>query len=194
MMDSAAPGSTATSQGSENRRTRRLLVPVLAAVSVIALALAGTFGVLWLQAVDTDPEEVGTYLADASPEVADTASEVATLLLNYDSTNIEQRRSEIVPLTVGRFRQQYEDLLSQGLGAALEDTSATSRGEIQQGPDVSFASPSEAIAIMSTTQTTQSSQNPSGRTFNYVLRLTLIDTPEGGWKVNLFEVLSQQEL
>jgi len=194
MMDSAAPGPAVASEGSQNRRTRRFLVPVLAAVSVIALALAGTFGALWLQAVDTTPEEVGTYLADAAPEVADRASEVATLLLNYDSTNIEQRRGEIVPLTVGRFRQQYEDLLSQGLGAALEDTSASSRGEIQQGPDVSFASPSEAVAIMSTTQTTQSSENPSGRTFNYVLRLTLIDTPEGGWKVNLFEVLSQQEL
>lgn len=169
-------------------------MPGLVAALVIALALAGTFVFLWLQSVDTSPEDVAAYLSQEAPDVADTASQVATLLLNYDSTNIEQRRSEIVPLTVGRFRQQYEELLSQGLGAALEDTSASSRGEIVQGPDVSFASSSEAVAILSTTQTTQSSENPAGRTFEYVLRLTLIDTPDGGWKVNLFEVLSTSEL
>lgn len=178
---------------SKPRDKHRFLIPALTAALVIALALAGTFVFLWLQAVDTSAEEVATYLSKESPEVAETATQVATLLLNYDATNIEQRRSEIVPLTVGRFRQQYEELLSAGLGAALEDTSASSRGEIVQGPDVSFASPSEAIAILSTTQTTQSSENPSGRTFDYVLRLTLIETPEAGWKVNLFEVLSTSE-
>ena len=168
-------------------------MPALIAGLVISLALAATFGFLWLQSVDTSSEEVGAFLAEEAPEVADTAAEVATLLINYDSTNLEQRQEEIIPLSVGRFRQQYEDLIGQGLGEALEDTAASSRGQILQGPDVSFASSSEAIAILETTQTTQSNENPTGRTFSYVMRLTLIDTPEGGWKVNLFEVLSQQE-
>ena len=195
MNDASSPAAVSSPAAADQPSTRRrYLVPGLAAALVIALALAGTFVVLWLQSVDTSPDDVAAYLAQEAPDVADTASQVATLLLNYDSTNIEQRRSEIVPLTVGRFRQQYEELLSQGLGAALEDTSASSRGEIVQGPDVSFASSSEAVAILSTTQTTQSSENPAGRTFEYVLRLTLIDTPDGGWKVNLFEVLSTSEL
>lgn len=195
MNDTSAPAPVTASpaEGQPSAR-RRFLVPALVAALVIALALAGTFVVLWLQSVDTSPDDVAAYLSQEAPDVADTASQVATLLLNYDSTNIEQRRSQIVPLTVGRFRQQYEELLSQGLGAALEDTSASSRGEIVQGPDVSFASSSEAVAILSTTQTTQSSENPAGRTFEYVLRLTLIDTPGDGWKVNLFEVLSTSEL
>lgn len=177
----------------EPRPRRKLLVPLLVAGLVVALSLTGVFAFLWLQGVDTSPEEVADFLSKEAPAVADTATEVATLLINYDSTNLEQRQQEILPLSVGRFRQQYEDLVSQGLGAALEETSASSRGQILQGPDISFASPSEAVAILETTQTTQSNENPTGRTFRYVMRLTLIDTPEGGWKVNLFEVLSQSE-
>ena len=196
MIDSPASSSEAAPKEEETAATqgrKRWLVPLLAAGLVISLALAGTFAFLWLQAVDTSPEEVGTFLSEETPKVHEVATEVATLLINYDSTNLEERAGEIVPLSVGRFRQQYEDLVSQGLGEALEDTAASSRGQILQGPDISFASPSEAIAILETTQTTQSNENPGGRTFNYVMRLTLIDTPEGGWKVNLFEVLSQQE-
>lgn len=195
MIDSSAPPEVApgTTEETRSHRHRLRLVPVLIAGLVVALALAGTFAFLWLQAVDTSAEEVAAYLSEQTPEVHEVATEVATLLINYDSTNLEERAEAIVPLSVGRFRQQYEDLISQGLGEALEDTAASSRGQILQGPDISFASPSEAIAILETTQTTQSNENPGGRTFNYVMRLTLIDTPEGGWKVNLFEVLSQQE-
>lgn len=190
-----APAVTPPPEEPEASRSswRRFLVPALAAGLVVALAVAGTFVFLWLQAVDTSAEEVGDYLADQGPEVADTASEVATLLTNYDSTTIEQRREEIVALSVGRFREQYEDLLSQGLGAALEETAASSRGQIIQGPDVSFVSGSEASAILRTTQTVQSNENPGGRTFEYVMQLTLIDTPEAGWKVNLVEILSTRE-
>lgn len=161
---------------------------------MVTTALAATFVFLWLQSVDTSGQEVGDYLAEQGPDVADVATEVATLLTNYDSTNIEQRRSEIVELSVGRFREQYEDLLSQGLGAALEETSASSRGQILQGPDVSFVTGSEASAILRTSQTVQSNENPSGRTFEYVMQLTLIDTPDDGWKVNLIEILSTREV
>lgn len=169
-------------------------MPALVAGLVVTTVLAATFVFLWLQSVDTSGQEVGDYLAEQGPDVAAVATEVATLLTNYDSTNIEQRRSEIVELSVGRFREQYEDLLSQGLGAALEETSASSRGQILQGPDVSFVTGSEASAILRTSQTVQSNENPSGRTFEYVMQLTLIDTPDDGWKVNLIEILSTREV
>jgi hypothetical protein len=178
---------------SESSSFRRFLVPALIAGLVLSLALGGTFGFLWLKSVDTSTEEVSTYLSEEAPEVANTAAEVATLLINYDSTNIEQRQEEVVPLSIGRFREQYEDLLSQGLGAALEKTAASSRGQILQGPDISFVSASEATAILQTTQTVQSKDNVGGRTFSYVMQLSLIRTPEGAWKVNLFKILSQQE-
>ena len=178
---------------SEAPGRRRFLVPALIAGLVVSLALAGTFVFLWLQSVDTSTQEVSTFLSEEAPAVADTATEVATLLINYDSTNIEERRQQVIPLTIGRFREQYEDLLAQGLGAALEETAASSRGQILQGPDVSFVSASEATAILQTTQTVQSNDNVGGRTFSYVMQLTLIRTPESDWKVNLFKILSQQE-
>lgn len=193
-----APAENTSSQDDRTARSsrswRRALVPGLIAAVVVTSALAGTFAFLWLQSVDTSSAEVGDYLSEQGPAVADVATEVATLLTNYDSTNIEQRRSEIVELSVGRFREQYEDLLSQGLGAALEETSASSRGQILQGPDVSFVDGSEATAILRTSQTVQSNDNPGGRTFEYVMQLTLIDTPDAGWKVNLIEILSTREV
>lgn len=188
-----APLVSGGTSSSDVPSRRRFLVPALIAGLVVSLALAATFGFLWLQSVDTSTEEVGAFLSEEAPAVADTATEVATLLINYDSTNIEERRDQVIPLTIGRFREQYEDLLAQGLGAALEETAASSRGQILQGPDVSFVSASEASAILQTTQTVQSNDNVAGRTFTYVMQLTLIRTPEGDWKVNLFEILSQQE-
>lgn len=169
-------------------------MPALIAALVVTTALAGTFVFLWVQSVDTTSKEVGDYLSEQGPDAANVATEVATLLMNYDSANIEQRRREIVALSVGRFREQYEDLLSQGLGAALEDTAASSRGQILQGPDIAFVSGSEANAIIRTSQTVQSNDNPSGSTYEYVMQLTLIDTPDDGWKVNLIEILSTREV
>jgi hypothetical protein len=194
MAEDTAPGERSRPAADhEARDLRRFLVPALIAGLVVALVLTGTFVFLWLQSVDTSPEEVGNYISDEAPVVADVALEVATLLSNYDAANIEERREQIVDLSVGRFRQQYEDLLSQGLGAALEETAASSRGQILNGPDISFVSGSEATAIIETTQTVQSNDNPTGRTYRYVMQLTLIDTPDGGWKVNEFLILSQQE-
>lgn len=172
------------------RGWRRFLLPGAVAALVVTTALAGTFVFLWLQSVDTSQEEVSDYLSQEGPAVANVATEVATLLMNYDAATIDQRRSEITELSVGRFREQYEELLSQGLGAALEDVAASSRGQILEGPDVSFESGSEAKAIIRTSQTVQSNDNPSGTSYEYVMQLTMIDTPEEGWKVNLIEILS----
>lgn len=191
--ETSSPVVPAPGDEEPTRPGRGVLVPLAIAGLVVTTALAATFAFLWLQAADTSREEVGSYLADEAPKAADTATEVATLLMNYDATNIDQRRDEIVELSVGRFREQYEDLLSQGLGAALEETSASSRGQILQGPDVAFVSGSEATAILRTTQTVQSKDNPGGMTFEYVMQLTLIDTPDAGWKVNLIEILSTRE-
>ncbi|MDP9067331.1 MAG: hypothetical protein M3N53_03145 [Actinomycetota bacterium] len=188
-----APAPAPAETADADRPRARLLVPLLIGGLVISLALAGTFVFLWLQSVDTSAEEVSTYLNQETTEVADISTQVATLISNYDSTNIDERRDQVLALAVGRFREQYEEIVGQGLGPAIEKAAASSRGEILQGPDISFVSASEAVAIMQTTQTTQSNDNVAGRTFLYTLRLTLLNTPDGGWKVNGFELLSSQE-
>jgi Mce-associated membrane protein len=174
--------------------TRKMLVPVLIAALVGALAAAGVFGTLYLTG-DVSGAQVGEVLAGASPEVEDLAGRVANLLLNYDSTNLDEVSSQMLDIATGNFREQYEEVLAggAGLGAALEEASASSRGQILDGPDVYFKSADEAIAIMRVTQTAQSNSNPGGSTIDYVLKVTMIDTSDGGWKADRVEVLSTQQ-
>lgn len=169
-------------------------VPVLAALAVVGLASAATFGFLYMTAA-VAPEEVSTYLDDERPEVSERARQVADLLLNYDSTNLEDVSAQMLGLSTGNFREQYAEVLSSGagLGSALEEASASSRGQILDDPDVAFRGPAEAFAILRVTQTTQSNSNPQGRTFEYVLKITLVDTTDGGWKADRVEILSAQE-
>lgn len=181
--------------GSIQRSQRGWLLPVLIGALVVALATAGVFGTLFLTG-EVSREEVGDVLAEEAPEVEDRAGTVANLLLNYDSTNLEEVSNQMLEIATGNFREQYEEVLAggAGLGAALEEASASSRGSILDGPDVYFRNAAEAIAIMRVTQTAQSNSNPGGSTIDYVLKVTLIDTSAGGWKADRVEVLSTQQV
>jgi hypothetical protein len=176
------------------RMRKNWVVPLLAALSVVGLTAAGVFGFLYLTS-DVSSDDVGTVLSEQAPEVKSVAEQVAGLLLNYDSTNLEEVSDSMLGLATGNFREQYEEVLSSGagLGAALEEASASSRGSILQGPDVYFQSGTEAIALMNVSQTAQSNSNPSGSTIDYVLKITLIDTQDGGWKADRVEVISTQQ-
>jgi hypothetical protein len=171
---------------------RKLLVPLLIAGLVFSLALATTFAVLWAQSRDTTADEVASFLGAEKGGVEDISTRLVTLLMNYDSTNLDDVSDEVLTLSTGDFAEDYEDTLARGLGAALEKSTASSRGQILDGPDVFFQSPSEATAIIRVEQTTQSNDNPTGQTFTYVMQLSLVDTTDEGWKADRVEILSQQ--
>ena len=185
---------TAQMQDTGSPRRRGWVMPLLAALLVFSLAAAAVFGFLYLGS-DVTSDDVGTVLSDETPEVKEVSERVANLLLNYDSTNLEEVSNQMLGIATGNFREQYEEVLSSGagLGAALEEASASSRGSILKGPDVYFRSGSEAIALMNVTQTAQSNSNPGGSTIDYVLKITLIDTEGGGWKADRVEVISTQQ-
>jgi hypothetical protein len=174
---------------------RRWKSRALAALAVVGLASAAVFGILYLQN-EASPEEVGSFLTAERPQIEERARRVADLLVNYDSTTLEDVSGQMLEIATGNFREQYEETLSSGpgLSAALEEASASSRGRILEGPDVSFRTPSEAIAILSVTQTAQSNSNPGGQTIDYTLKITLIDTVDGGWKADRVEVISTQQV
>ncbi len=178
----------------DDRVERGWKVPVLAALAVVGIASAATFGFLYVTAAAA-PDDVNSYLDEERPEVAERARQVADLLMNYDSTNLEEVSAQMLEISTGNFREQYEEVLSSGggLGSALEEASASSRGQILDDPDVAFRGPAEALAIMRVTQTTQSNSNPEGRTFQYILKITLVDTTDGGWKADRVEILSAEE-
>lgn len=165
--------------------------PWLAAALAVAVVLAVVFAVLWRSASETTPEEVDGFLSAERGDAADVAGRVVDLLINYDSESLAARADVIPQIATGSFREEYEALVGQALGEELEAAGASSEGEIIDGPDVTFASPTEAQAIVATRQTTQSEQNPDGVTFLYVMRVTLVDTGDG-WKADDVEILSRQ--
>jgi hypothetical protein len=174
----------------EKRDLGRFLFPALIAGLVLALAIAVTFFVLWLQTADPQPEDVSDFIAAEKPAVEQRAIDVTNLLLTYDSTNLEEVTEKMLAISTGNFKQQYEDLIKvQGLGPALEHAKASSRGQILTGPDVTFSGPAEAVAILNVTQTTQNKENPTGQTVSYVIRITFVDTADGGWKADSVDLL-----
>lgn len=112
--------------------------------------------------------------------------------MNYDSTNLDARAESIRELATGSFREQYDELIGQGLGEALQAASASSRGQIIEGPDVAFKSADEAVAIARVSQTAQSKSNPGGQTYLYVLKLNLVKTSGGRWLADRVEILGEE--
>jgi hypothetical protein len=190
---SIPPAPPAPAARASSRLRNRWLVPALAAGLVLSVALAATFVALWVTSVDTSAEDVGEFMNDQRPVAERRSIEVINLLMNYDSTNIGEVADRMLEISTGNFRQDYEETFSAGLGEAIEEAAASSRGQILNGPEISFRSGSEALAIARVTQTTQNEENPQGNTFNYVIEITLIDTTDGGWKADRVELLSGQE-
>ncbi|HEX2295003.1 MAG TPA: hypothetical protein VHN37_06805 [Actinomycetota bacterium] len=172
---------------------RRFLrpVPVLSALLVFSVAAAGAFATLWLTKDDDfTSADVASYLDARAPAVADRVEEVMTLLLNYDATSIDEVGDQLLEISTGNFFDDYEDLVGgENLQKALRQASASSRGQILDGPDVYFRHPSEAAAIVTVTQTAQSESNPAGITTDYVFRVILIRAG-GEWKADDVKILS----
>lgn len=175
----------------ERSEGRGRLITVL--VAVIGVALAAVFFSMWLGARGVKAEEVSSYLDDEIEAATEVATEVVTAITTYDATTIEDRRAELLELSTGSFRQDYEALLEGGLGEALEDSAVESEGEIVDGPDVGFDSSDRALAVARVVQDVISRENPGGRTVFLVVRLGLVKEDDG-WKADSLKILSQQIL
>jgi hypothetical protein len=185
--------SIETVEPGAEKAPRKLLVPALIAGLVVAVAVAATFGALWAQSQEIDPEEVASFMNAEAPQVDRVATEVITLLSNYDATTIDDVADQMLEVSTGNFRTDYEETFAAGLGGALQEAEASTRGQILSGPDISFRSASEAIAVARVAETVQNKQIPTGRSFEYLIEITLIDTVDGGWKADRVEILSGRE-
>jgi hypothetical protein len=177
----------------EKKGLGRFAVPGLIAGLVIALAAAGAFAFLWVRDSETDATDVEGYLATESVQVEETATRVVTLLSNYDATNIDAVVEEMLTITTGSFRTDYSETFEAGFGDAIKEASTSARGEILSGPDISFRSGEEAVAVVRVSQTIQNNRNPAGRNYVDVMQLTLIKTSGGDWKADRVEILGGQE-
>ena len=196
MNDTAVTGPLVGEEPAEaTAGSRRWVVPALIAGLVIAVSLAVTFFVLWLQTADPSAQDVEQFLSSHEDAVEERSTEVAKLLFTYDSTNLDSVSEQILELSTGNFAVEYERLIvERGLGAALEEARASSRGIILEGPDVSFIGASEAQVLFNIRQTVQNKDNPAGVSVVYVTRLTLVNTEGGGWKADRIDLLSYDEV
>jgi hypothetical protein len=167
---------------------RGLMTGLLIGGLVVMTALAATFLALWLGNSEPEADDVRAYLEQERDEIEETARAATDILINYDSTNIDARREEMLSISTGGFRADYEEVTST-LGGALQSAAASSTGSILDEPRISFVNPEEADAVMNVEQITQTRENPTGRTIAYILRVILVDT-EDGWKVDNIEILS----
>jgi len=163
---------------------------LVAFIALLAVAVAVGFALLWRGEQPTEAAEVAAYLRAEAGAVSDAATAVITTLMNYDAANVAAVSEDLLPLATGQFRQDYEELLTQGLGDAIAESGATSEGRITAGPDVSFVSATKAYAMATVAQEITAPDAPQGRTNLYLMRLTFVD--EGGtWKADELDVLSQ---
>ncbi len=179
------PAEQVAARPDEGRRFSLWLL--LAGVLVVVLALGANIIVLRRQ---TSGDAVQAFVREEEPRVKEQATKLLSLLMNYSGADVSTIGDRILALSTGNFRQQYEQVLGRGLSRALQQAGASSRGQIVTGPNVSFRSATEAIAISRVEQTTQSNQNPRGRTFVYLLEVTLVNTADEQWKADRIEILS----
>lgn len=163
----------------------------MALVGAVAAAAIVVPAMLFLRR-DEGPSaaDVSRYLNDQTPIVQERSEEVLNLLLNYDPGTLEGVIDDVLAISTGNFREDYEEIVG-GLNDTLSEASVSSEGEILQGPQVTFASASRAVSLSSVEQTTRSGENPEGRTITHLIRLTLIRAG-AEWKADRIEILSAQ--
>lgn len=189
--DSAPIGDTSSEEDEPRPDRRSLITGLLIGGLVLMTALAATFAALWLANSDVEANDVRTYLDNERPLVEQKARTAVDILINYDSTNIEERQAEMLQIATGGFRENYAEF-TPTLGPVLKELGASSRGAILEEPRITFTSPEEADATVRAEQISQTDENPTGRKVSYIMRLGLIKT-QGGWKIDNIELLSEED-
>ncbi|MFP5298984.1 MAG: hypothetical protein ACLGHL_08365 [Actinomycetota bacterium] len=162
-------------------------------IAIVALVLAGAFAFLWIGERDTSSDEIDSALATEIPRAETTANEVILAITNFDAQTFESVQDDLLPLTTGPFRADYQELLDAGLGEALEQGAIDSTGEIVDGPYIGMSSSERGVAVARVVQEVTSRATPGGRTVFMVLRLDLVK--EGArWKADSLDVLAQSTL
>jgi type IV secretory pathway component VirB8 len=162
----------------------------------LAVAVAAAMGFLWVRDRGASPAEIDSSLARNIPSIAERAQTLTKLLMDYTPRTLQQRSDQLLALSTGDFRDQYEKLLQGGLDTALTKAHTTAKARIVDGPDVSFTSSAEAQAVLRIIQTTKKKGALIARHIYYVLRFTMqnesTDAALTDWRASKFEILSQQ--
>jgi hypothetical protein len=169
---------------------------VLVVLMVALVAAAAAFGYLWVRDRGTDPTEINGFLQTRLLGVTERAHTATELLMDYTSGTLEERSERLLAVSTGDFQEQYQTLLEGGLSEALSKANTTAKARIVDGPDASFLSSDDAVAIVRVIQTAKKEGAPLPRRIYYVLRFALTDiSPDQenpDWRISELRILSQQ--
>jgi hypothetical protein len=168
----------------------------LIAVALIALAAAVAMTFLWVRDRGASAADLDEQLRTGVGPVSERAKTITELLMDYNPGTLQQRSDELLAISTGEFRDQYETLLKGGLDTALTKANTNANAKIVDGPDVSFTSSREAQAVLRVIQTAKKKGALVPRRLFYVLRFTLQNTstdPDSpDWRASRLDILSQQ--
>jgi Mce-associated membrane protein len=141
-----------------------LAVALAVSVAVLAVLLAGD---------DDGPDRVD--------EVRRAAGTFGEALLTYDHRDPEAHRDQVLSLSTGSFREEYEDAFDEGLGPVISGAEAVSRG-VAKDVYVSELGEADAQAIVVLDVDVTGIAGP--RTLrDFYVRLTFVEV-QGEWKVD----------
>ena len=149
--------------------------PALVLVTSLAVALAVAVGVL---AVLLAGDGGGS---DRLDEVRRAAGTFGEALVTYDYHDPDAHREEVLALSTGSFREEYEDAFEQGLGDVITEVEAVSTG-VAEEVYVSELGDADALAIVVLDVDVTGVSGPRTQHDLYI-RLTFVEV-EGEWRVD----------
>jgi Mce-associated membrane protein len=158
-------------------RLSALATIAVAAVLVLAVAAAVTFGVLLQQRAATDR---------AGAQALATAKAYAVTVTSYDYQNLDRNFADVLDGATGEFKDQYSGA-SQTLRQLIANAKATAKGTVL-GAGISSASPDQVQVVVFVDQSISNAATTQPRIDRNRVLMTL--TPhDGRWLVGKLELM-----
>ncbi|HTF54593.1 MAG TPA: hypothetical protein VK735_44735 [Pseudonocardia sp.] len=158
-------------------RLSALATIAVAAVLVLAVAAAVTFGVLLQQRAASDR---------AGAQALATAKAYAVTVTSYDYQNLDRNFADVLDGATGEFKDQYSGA-SQTLRQLIANAKATAKGTVL-GAGISSASPDQVQVVVFVDQSISNAATTQPRIDRNRVLMTL--TPhDGRWLVGKLELM-----
>jgi len=168
--------STASERPSRRRRFGALSL-VLAALLVLAVAAAVTFGVLLSRRVAA---------ADAGTQALATARAYAVTVTSYDYRHLDRNFADVLDGATGEFKDQYAGA-SQALRGLITRAMASAKGDVLAA-GIQSESPDRVEVLVFVDQSITNASTPAPKLDRTRVLMTL--TPhDGRWLVDKLELL-----
>ena len=161
------------------RRTKKWIAPVAAAVVLLAAASAAGWLYFFQYRVD---QQTG---ADASRVALDAAKDGTVALLSYAPETLDQDFATAKSRLTGDFLNYYTDFTEKVVAPAAKQKSVKTEATVAQAA-MSEMKPDSAVALLFVNQATTSQENPDGAFASSSIKVGLTKV-DGAWLISSFD-------